>query len=309
MQVLAQDLAETSLTLDPKQLPGGQAQFRVVVSDGLNETQLVSPPVQVNDRQPQVIASLPWGETFTEGEAVIAEAAAYDLEDGELDPLGIQWADGTGRVLGQGATLRLENLLPGAYTLIAWAYDTAGQSASASLQVVVEQAPWSGPDSETWLTLAWGVAVLLLIAAPVLVLFLFLATRRRPAAQARRPAGLPSCLGTLMVAGLLGLQAIILAAVVSFGYLEGVALPDMPSLEGTWGLGLVTGTLVSLVLGGLLLFGGLMVSLGGRSREGAGCGSLALGAILAGMGLLLLAPALIMAALLLFQYGRPWLGV
>jgi len=67
--VLGVDLPDTRLEIDPLTLPGGEAQFRVVVSDGLNETQILTPPITVPNRPPSAYVKLPWGGHLRGGRA------------------------------------------------------------------------------------------------------------------------------------------------------------------------------------------------------------------------------------------------
>ena len=137
-QVLAVDLPDTSLELDPAMLSGGEACFRVIVSDGLNEAEAVSSPLSLPDRPPLVYISSPWGDTFAMDEPVILNGYAYDLEEGELPPAQLQWLDAEGQPLGQGPRLDITGLSPGEHRIILQARDATGQTARAEVTITVE---------------------------------------------------------------------------------------------------------------------------------------------------------------------------
>ncbi len=139
-QVVALDLSASQIEIDAAALPGGNAQFRVVVSDGLNETTILTPPTAIPDRLPSVAIDLPWGAAFTEGEPVIVSAYAYDSEDGDLPETSLIWSDETGQQIGQGSLLKAYPA-PGAHTLVVTAIDSQGQQASASVTVDVQGKP------------------------------------------------------------------------------------------------------------------------------------------------------------------------
>jgi len=143
-QVVALDLSASQIEINAAALPGGNAQFRVVVSDGMNETIILTSPLTIPVRPPQVIVTLPWGATFPEGEPVIASAYGYDPEDGDLPETSLIWSDETGQQIGQGSLLKAYLAL-GAHTLVVTTIDSQGQQASVSVTVDVQgKSPLTG---------------------------------------------------------------------------------------------------------------------------------------------------------------------
>jgi hypothetical protein len=112
------------------------AQFRVVVSDGLNEAQILSDPAQVPDRSPSAFIALPWGDTFTSEEPVLASGYGYDPEDGDLPEANLEWYDETSKKIGQGSDLAV-TLLPGEHTITFTVSDSLAQPARVSATVTV----------------------------------------------------------------------------------------------------------------------------------------------------------------------------
>jgi hypothetical protein len=160
--VLALDLTEPHFEIDPQELPGGEAQFRIVVSDGLNESTLLTPPVTVPNRSPTVDIQLPWGDTFAAEEPVLLEGYAYDLEDGEIPPERMQWLDAAGQSLGQGPQLQLEGLSSGDHQLVLQAQDSAGQTAQVEVTITVQ-----GQSPLAQSILSYGSGILAILAVTV----------------------------------------------------------------------------------------------------------------------------------------------
>jgi len=181
--VLGLDLPDTRLEIDPLTLPGGEAQFRAIVSDGLNESEILTPPIIVPDRPPSAYVELPWGDTFAADEPVILQGYGYDLEDGDIPSAQLQWQDETGQSLGQGAQLQLTGLSPGEHRIILLAEDSAGQTGRAEVIFAVEGEPLTGLIDPIVLLCLFGTAGMAGLAAFVLLLF-FLARRRRLAPAA-----------------------------------------------------------------------------------------------------------------------------
>jgi|GEM_PF-6473208 len=142
-QVIALDVSASQIEINAAALPGGNVQFRVVVSDGLNETTLLTPPAVIPNRLPSVAIDLPWGAVFAEGEPVVVSAYAYDAEAGDLPDTSLLWNSETGQQIGQGSLLKVD-LAPGAHTLVVTAVDSQGQQASASVNLEVQGKPLTG---------------------------------------------------------------------------------------------------------------------------------------------------------------------
>ena len=176
--VLALDLTETHFEIDPQELPGGEAQFRVVVSDGLNESSILTPPVAVPNRPPSVDIQLPWGDTFAADEPVLLDGYGYDLEDGEIPPERLQWLDAAGQSLGQGTQLRLEGLSSGEHRLVLQAQDAAGQAAQAGVTITVQGELPFGEDGEDLVLCGSGILAALAATLGLVGVIVGLARRR-----------------------------------------------------------------------------------------------------------------------------------
>lgn len=135
--LLAIDSPVTSFSVDATELPGGQAIFKVSVSDGFNAATSVSKPVVMPNQPPLVTIIEPWGATFDVAENVLLEAVAYDLEDGLLPSQDIQWFDAQGILLGTGSLLQISLPNTGIVQITAQATDSAGQLAEAATGITI----------------------------------------------------------------------------------------------------------------------------------------------------------------------------
>jgi hypothetical protein len=77
--------------------------------------------------------------TFINGSAITLKAFANDYEEGVLPDHRISWASSVNGNLGTGKTIITSNLSPGNHTIITTAIDTTGLTATASVQIVIEQ--------------------------------------------------------------------------------------------------------------------------------------------------------------------------
>ena len=119
-RTLATDWTATELAVDLTGLPGGEApRVRVLATDGLNTGAAVSPAFRVPGRPPQVRILLPAaGTEIQEGERLVLEGAASDMEDGLLAPDSITWQHVNGdRLLGTGRRLEVDQLPAGGHEI------------------------------------------------------------------------------------------------------------------------------------------------------------------------------------------------
>lgn len=133
---------EPFLVVDFDQVPGAASMIlRVTVSDGVNSAG-TNTTVTVPSKAPTVeILGPSDGEVFRLGDLVWMRANAYDTDDGILDDEAVRWTSSLDGPLGTGASLPVTTLSAGRHTLTAEAFDRAGNTASASVQVVVAAAP------------------------------------------------------------------------------------------------------------------------------------------------------------------------
>ena len=149
-RTLATDWTATELAVDLTDLPGGEAaRVRVLATDGLNTGVAVSPAFRVLGRSPQVRILLPaTGTTIQEGERLVLEGAASDMEDGLLAPDALAWRADGDRLLGRGRRLEVSDLPAGEHEITLSATDNDGQVGVAAVTVVVTQRPNTQPIAD-----------------------------------------------------------------------------------------------------------------------------------------------------------------
>ena len=115
----------------------GNAFLRLRISDGFNETTVLSAPFRTIHRRPTVQIRAPRdGARVRADVPVVLSATARDETRTVLDGDRIRWYDGARRVArGGGVTVR--GLRPGTHTLRAEATDARGRRGSASIKVTV----------------------------------------------------------------------------------------------------------------------------------------------------------------------------
>lgn len=114
---------------------------KVVDADGNTTTKTINLTVQSTaNTLPTISVLAPSnGATFTKGTAINFQATASDAEDGDRTP-NIQWTSNLNGAIGSGGSFSSSTLYVGSHQIVATVYDTAGNSASSLLNVVV-QAP------------------------------------------------------------------------------------------------------------------------------------------------------------------------
>jgi hypothetical protein len=133
--LIAADLSGYSYELDTSSLPGGEScVVRVTAGDGFNSAEAVSAPFAVADKPP-LVDILTETLTFEEGQTILLEAFAYDLEDGFLPAEQLHWLS-AGEEIGFGDYVELA-LPPGKHTLVFQAEDSAGVYSEDSITITV----------------------------------------------------------------------------------------------------------------------------------------------------------------------------
>jgi hypothetical protein len=139
-ELIANDIVESNLTVDPSSLPGGErCSFEVVANDGMNTASAISEhPISVQDKPPQVNI-LPDRDNWTlpEGEIIWLEGAGFDFEDGELSESFLQWQDATGELIGSGHALTLADLEPGDHRIAFTGWDSAQQFSRDEITITI----------------------------------------------------------------------------------------------------------------------------------------------------------------------------
>jgi hypothetical protein len=170
----------TSLSVDSADLPGGSLLFRVLASDGLNQSEsATSSPVSVANKAPMIhLASPSEGDAFPAGEAVILRGYATDYEDVVLDDGAYRWSSDLDDELGSGPTLWGIPLSPGSHEITLTVTDQSGTPVSQSVRITVggeAASPARRPPVALLLVIAGGV---LLLGSAGGILYFLLRARR-----------------------------------------------------------------------------------------------------------------------------------
>lgn len=108
---------------------------------GNTTSKTINLTVQSTSNTPPTISVLApaEGSTFAKGTPINFQAIASDAEDGDRTP-NIQWTSNINGAIGSGGSFSSSTLYVGTHQIVATVYDTAGNSASALVNVIV-QAP------------------------------------------------------------------------------------------------------------------------------------------------------------------------
>ncbi|NOK61905.1 MAG: hypothetical protein GFH27_549289n400 [Chloroflexi bacterium AL-W] len=137
-QPVQMNTGNTSIAVDTTRLGGGNAIFRVIASDGVQSAQADSPPFTMANKPPQPNILTPGaGTTVQYGQLVNFSGAAFDLQDGSIPDNKLVWKNQKG-TLGSGPLLSIDDLPVGMNKITLTATNSAGQSASAMITVIVE---------------------------------------------------------------------------------------------------------------------------------------------------------------------------
>ncbi len=143
-RALSLETTDLSLEIDRRALLGTAAgRIRVQVSDGLRTASDASDgSFAVADHIPFATISSPAnGSLFHQGQVLILGAVAVDPEDGLISGSALTWSSSVGGALGVGSPLVLPvaTLADGAHLVTLTAEDSAGNFASAAIQIHVNQ--------------------------------------------------------------------------------------------------------------------------------------------------------------------------
>ena len=147
---LAMNLEDAGLAVDFDSLPAsdGEAVFRVIASDGVNSGELVSAAFTVGGKAPHGEIVGPSATAFHEGQVVVLEAAAWDVDDGALDDGDVTWSSSHDGALGTGAVLAVYDLSLGSHTITMTARDSDDNEVTDSISITVSQAPTTEGEPE-----------------------------------------------------------------------------------------------------------------------------------------------------------------
>ena len=131
----------TSLTVARAQLEGSsRARIRVIASDGTRSTSAESAVFTVANNPPRVQIDHPYdGQVFAGYDRIALDALARDSEDGALDASAITWSSSIDGALASIGYLWIstDDLSEGHHTLTASTADRSGQTATASVTILV----------------------------------------------------------------------------------------------------------------------------------------------------------------------------
>ncbi len=136
-----------TLPINFDQLPGaGTALIRVYASDGVNTGQATSQPFSVPKKLPQAKISYPAnGDVFYVGDFLNLEGIGFEADTGILSGASLTWsASGLGGTLGTGDEVNfgiLDESAVGTQTIRLTATDPAGNQATASINIVIQEQP------------------------------------------------------------------------------------------------------------------------------------------------------------------------
>jgi hypothetical protein len=165
--VLTADLDKPQWEEDFSQLPGSShAKIRVTASDGILSSAAESAEFTVPAKGPEVFIEAPqWGVAYREGEDILLEAGAYDLQDEWLKDDKLEWTSDIGNksgslLIGKGGELIVDDLKPGIHTITVRATNSTGKSAvskaiTLSVGNVIQAPVLNVSVSGTTVTLSW----------------------------------------------------------------------------------------------------------------------------------------------------------
>lgn len=140
-RTLATDLTAQHLPVRLEDLPGGpDALVRVLATDGLNTTAVISPPFPVAGKPPRAHILSPRPGTVVErGDRILFRGRGSDPEDGLLAPESCRWYSSLDGLLGTGRRLEASNLSVGDHDITLEVEDSQGNPGSDTVRLTVEE--------------------------------------------------------------------------------------------------------------------------------------------------------------------------
>jgi predicted outer membrane repeat protein len=128
-----------STTIDADRIGGGSVRFRVIAHDGVHTTQSDSPAYTVAIKPPRPrILNVGSSIKLLYGQNINLVGEANDTQDGQVAENRRVWTNQKGTVLGRGSALALTKLPAGATRITLTATNSAGLSASTSVDIMVD---------------------------------------------------------------------------------------------------------------------------------------------------------------------------
>ncbi len=139
-QPVAINLSGSSAQIDTASLGGsGAAILRVTASDGVNSASADSASFIMAPKPPQPYILTPADNTTVlYGQLVNFSAMAFDAQDGTVAPSGFTWKNAQGSSLGTGPLLSMDDLPVGTNVITLEVINSVGQTATATVIVIVE---------------------------------------------------------------------------------------------------------------------------------------------------------------------------
>jgi hypothetical protein len=133
-----------SLNFDFSLLPGtnGQGLIKVLVSDGVNTGQAISPNFSIAKKTPSFVQIASPTPNFAQpaNDPVLFTGTAYDTDDGVLSGASLSWSSNLQGALGTGSPLAV-SLQPGLHTITLTATDSDNNSISTTTTVTIGDQP------------------------------------------------------------------------------------------------------------------------------------------------------------------------
>lgn len=147
---LIANTADTQLTINTKDIPGGESAYvKVIATDGFNTSEDLSDDVFVVEAKgPDVYIGSPIeGQHITAGFPVVLQAYGTDFEDGPLPETAFSWSSDKDGALGDGDQLLADHLSVGDHTLTLTGKDSSGNTGTYSVKITIDAKPPLEPDT------------------------------------------------------------------------------------------------------------------------------------------------------------------
>ncbi len=140
-RALTTDITQTQTVVNFDNLPGGQQfRIRILVTDGVNTAETISPAFVVPPKPPEVFIFAPKpGARYMAGMNVTLSGRANDDQDGNLySSTAPVWSSDQDGVLGRGVEVNLHTLSVGTHTITLSATNSLGLTGSTSVTITIE---------------------------------------------------------------------------------------------------------------------------------------------------------------------------
>jgi hypothetical protein len=123
---------------DTTDLPGSEnGELRLIASDAWHTVEVGVEGIRIPDRGPKLTIIQPFPGSVPTGRAVRLEAQALDAEDGMLGGAAVAWTSSLDGPIGAGSALTTRTLSEGRHVLTVVATDSAGNPATATVELEI----------------------------------------------------------------------------------------------------------------------------------------------------------------------------